>query len=74
MGFKKPRMEDAVSQIRLCAAEASSPFNDGWTSMSCKKNLVELKWLIEDLLETCPTFIGEEAWEQERLMELLKRK
>lgn len=74
MGFKKPRMDEAVAQIRLCAAEATSHFNDGWTAMGCKKDLVELKWLIEDLLETCPTFIGEEVWEQERLIELLKRK
>ena len=42
--------------------------------MQCKKDLVQLKWLIEDLLEDCPTFIGEEKWEQERLVELLKRK
>lgn len=74
MGFKKPRMDDAVSQIRLCAAEARSPYNDGWTSMECKRDLVQLKWLIEDLLEECPTFIGEEEWEQDRLVELLKRK
>lgn len=42
--------------------------------MSAKKDLVQLKWLIEDLLEDCPVFVGEEEWEQERLIELLKRK
>lgn len=74
MGFRKPSIDDAVAQIRKCAAEASSPYNDGWTAMDCKKELVNLKWLIEDLLEDCPTFIGEEVWEQERLVHLLKKK
>lgn len=74
MGFQKPRMTEAAAQIRKCAAEACSPYNDGWTAMACKKDLVELKWLIEDLLENCPTFIGEEEWDQNRLVELLKRK
>lgn len=74
MGFRKPDVSQAEAHIRKCAAEACSPYNDGWTAMGCKKDLVILKWLIDDLLETCPTFIGEEAWEQERLMDLLKRK
>lgn len=74
MGFKRPDKTQAVMFVRNCAAEAYSPYNDGWVAMDCKKDLVELKWLIEDLLETCPTFAGEEVWAQERLVELLKRK
>lgn len=74
MGFRKPGLSSAVSEIRLCAAEAMSPFNDGWTASDCKRQLVELKWLIEDLLEDCPIFSGEEEWEQERLVQLLRRK
>lgn len=74
MGFARPRIDQAVLFVRNCAGEARSSYNDGWTAMACKKQLVELKWLIEDLLEDCPTFVGEEVWEQERLMTLLKRK
>ncbi len=74
MGFRKPNMADAIAEVRRCASEARSPYNDGWVAMSCKKELVDLKWLIEDLLEDCPTFIGEEIWEQDRLVQILKRK
>lgn len=74
MGFKRPRIDEAILCIRNCAGEAQSAYNDGWIAMQCKKDLVQLKWLIEDLLEDCPTFVGEEVWEQERLVELLKRK
>jgi len=74
MGFQKPHIDQVTRYIRECAGNARSPHNDGWTAMACKKTLVNLKWLIEDVLEDCPTFAGEEKWEQERLMELLKRK
>ena len=75
MGFKKSwDLKDIELQVRRCAAEATSPYNDGWTSMMAKEDLVRLKWLLEDILELCPTFVGEEKWEQERLVELLKRK
>ena len=74
MGFRRPNIDEAVLFVRNSAAEARSPYNDGWIAMACKKDLVELKWLIEDLLQDCPTFVGEEVWEQERLVELLKRK
>lgn len=73
MGFASPGLNEAVIAIRRCAAEASSPYNDGWTASDCKKKLVELKWLLEDLIEMCPTFSGEEEWEQERLVQLLKK-
>ena len=74
MGFRRPNISEAVLVVRNCAGEACSAYNDGWIAMSCKKDLVELKWLIEDLLAECPTFVGEEEWEQQRLIELLKRK
>ena len=75
MGFKKSwDLKDIELQVRRCSAEATSPYNDGWTSMMAKEDLVRLKWLLEDILELCPTFVGEEKWEQERLVELLKRK
>lgn len=74
MGFRRPSLTQAAFEIRTCAAEAMSTYNDGWTASDCKRQLVELKWLIEDLLEDCPTFSGEEEWEQERLVQLLKKK
>ena len=75
MGFKRSwDVKELSLELAACAAQCRSPFNDGWTAMSAKKDLVELKWLIEDLLEDCPTFVGEEQWEQERLIELLKRR
>jgi len=55
------------------AYEAKNMRNDGWTSMAHKKRLYELKCMLDDVYPTLPTFVGEEAWEQERILEILKR-
>jgi hypothetical protein len=73
MGFSKPDLETAYRSIRHSLVEISSPYNDGWTSSSCKQELYQLKCWLEDEYQRLPTFVGEEAWEQERLVEILKR-
>ncbi len=48
--------------------------NDGFYQFEIKKDLIEIKFLLEDLLETCPTFYGEEEWLQECLNQRLLKK
>jgi len=73
-----PEKWDAVGVARYIhelASYAQSGYTDGFTACGCKKELYLLKCLIEDLLDSCPSFPEDEKeWEQERLMELLKRK
>jgi len=73
MGFRKPDLDTAYSVIRQSLGEIRSPYNDGWTSSSCKQELYLLKCWLDDEYRRLPTFVGEEAWEQERLVEVLKR-
>lgn len=73
MGFKKPNLEAARSAIRTALVEIHSPHNDGYIQRDCKYELYLLKCWLEDRYDQCPTFAGEEEWEQERLIELLKR-
>jgi len=73
MGFRKPNLDDARSAIRTSLVEIASPYNDGWTSSSCKKDLYVLKCWLEDEYQRLPTFVGEEEWEQVRLIDVLKR-
>ena len=73
MGFRKPDLKEASWAIRRSLSEIHSPFNDGWTSSSCKKELYQLKCWLEDEYAKLPTFTGEEQWEQERLVNILKR-
>jgi hypothetical protein len=73
MGFRKPNLDNARSAIRGSLVEISSPYNDGWTSSSCKQELYQLKCWLEDEYKKLPTFAGEEQWEQNRLIEILKK-
>jgi hypothetical protein len=75
MGFiKRWDIQDISNQLHCMAREASDPRNDGWTASGCKKEMYQLKCLIEDIYQKLPTFVGEEEWEKERVAELLKRK
>jgi hypothetical protein len=74
MGFRKPNLEDAYSVIRNSLVEINSPYNDGFTGMACKQELYQLKCWLEDAYDNLPNFDGEDAWEQERIVQILKRK
>jgi len=73
MGFQKPDVDSAYSAIRKSLGEIHSPYNDGYTQMSCKQELYMLKCWLTDEYDNLPTFVGEELWEQERLIKILKR-
>jgi hypothetical protein len=73
MGFHKPDLDGAYVVIRKSLGEIHSPYNDGFTTLYCKKDLYLLKCWLEDEYAKLPTYNGEEEWEQERVIQILKR-
>ena len=73
MGFRKPDLSKAYGAIRHAMAEIDSPYNDGFTGSYCKQDLFMLKCWLQDEYKRLPTFAGEEKWEQERLIQVLKQ-
>jgi hypothetical protein len=73
MGFRKPDFNHAYTAIRGALGEIHSPYNDGFVQMACKKDLYQLKCWLDNEYCKLPTFSGEEAWEQDRLIEILKK-
>lgn len=73
MGFRKPDFNHAYSALRGIMGEISSPYNDGFTSSYCKRDLYMLKCWLDDEYTRLPKFAGEEKWEQERVVEILKK-
>jgi hypothetical protein len=73
MGFRQPDYGVIKDALRKIMGEIHSPYNDGFTGSYCKQELYKLKCWLEDEYQRLPTFVGEEAWEQERLVEILKR-
>ena len=60
--------------LRQLAHEAKSPYETGFVTVQYKRQLVELRWFLEDLINDIGYFAGEESWDQERTLQLLKRK
>ena len=75
MSFKQDwDVAEIFRQLRSIASQVRSPYNDGFTSSCCKHDLYRVKCFIEDLYTDLPKFSDESKWEQERMLELLKRK
>jgi diphthamide biosynthesis methyltransferase len=78
MGFRKSwDAADISHQIHALARECSSPYNDGFTSFECKKDLYQLKYIIDRALREAPDFGDlEQTWlteqEQKRIIKHLK--
>jgi hypothetical protein len=74
MGFKVSWDVGAIEhQLRRLTTEINSPYNDGFTASTCKRELYRLKCLIEDLYNSTPKFVDEETWERDRVYEILKK-
>jgi hypothetical protein len=75
MGFKKDwNTSDVYQEIRRLSSAVRDPRNDGWVASGCKHELYQLKCFIDDIYRDLPTFVGEEQWEQQRLVDIMKRR
>lgn len=78
MGFSKRwDIADIKHQLGRCSAEMKYGGNDGFTQWDCKKELLEVKYYLEQLLHNAPKFSDvEESYllekEQEKTFNLLK--
>lgn len=66
-------LNDAWLAISRCLADVRSPYNDGWTSSARKKELYQLKYWLDHEYSQLPKFSEETEWEQERLIDILKK-
>lgn len=67
-------INEAKLVLTRLAANVLDPYNDGWTASLSKKELYEFKCWLEDMYSKLPTFVGEEEWEQERIIQILSMK
>lgn len=67
MGFRKPMDYNSVShQIYMSGVELNSPRNDGFVQWEIKKDLLRLKFLLDEILKDSPEFVGEAEFLQEQ--------
>lgn len=73
MGYRQDWDAHAIKHsLWKMAYECSSPRNDGFTQFEIKKELLEIKFLIDDLVKDTPTFEGEQEIYNLRLLDKLK--
>ena len=60
-------------QLRQLANAARDPHDTGFVTVQYKRQLVEMKWFLDDLINDIGYFAGEESWEQERIIKVLSK-
>jgi phosphoribosylpyrophosphate synthetase len=78
MGFKKPiDFNTVINQISAAKRELNSSYNDGFIQWEIKKELYQIKFLIDDIIESSGKFTGEEEFlkelSQKKVIDILKR-
>lgn len=66
-------VDDIVRQLRSIQRQVNNPYNDGFTAAGCKQDLYQIKCLLDDLYADTPSFTVEKEWEQERILNMLKK-
>ena len=59
-------LSDLKQGVNKISYAESDPRMDGFVTWGCKKDLYELLWHIEDALDKCSTYAGEEEFLRER--------
>ena len=59
-------LSDLKQSVNKISFAESDPRMDGFVTWGCKKDLYELLWHIEDALDKCGTYAGEEEFLRER--------
>lgn len=72
MGYRKPIDYTSIHhQIYMAGVEIASNKNDGYTQLSLKQDLWRLKFLIDSIISSTPTFVGEEEFLKEHEHQLV---
>ena len=73
--WNREKIEQEIWKIKFAATD---PKMDGFTTWGCKQDLIRLKYYIENALEDCSTYVGEQEFidqlEAERTFKVLKTK
>lgn len=57
MGFRKPiEIDTIITQLRRAYVEINSPYNDGFTGWEIKRELYEVKCLLDEILKESSRF------------------
>lgn len=66
---------DAIkSELRMIKLNEGDRYLDGYVASKYKKELLDIYWYLEDLLEDCDTYTTEAEWHEQREKDKMIRK
>ena len=60
--IKRWDADNIIRDLGACYAQVASGYNDGFTQWACKKDLIRVKYALEEMLENSPNFGGEDEF------------
>lgn len=69
-------VKEVENQLQRMYYACTDPRMDGFVTWGCKQDLYRVKFLLDELLEKCPTYSVEAEWlreqEAEKIVRILK--
>ena len=62
-------VDSIVSELQKCYWATTDPKMDGFTTWRCKQDLYRVQFALENMLNKCPTYAGEQEWLAEQQLE-----
>ena len=70
-------VQNVIWECQKMYQGANDPYVTGWNNWPCKQDLYRVKFLVDEMLENCSTFLDEEEWlreqEAEKIVRILKK-
>ena len=74
--IKNWNINEVRNELNKIYWACTDPRMDGFVTWGCKQDLYRVKFMIDDLLEKCPAYSGEDEWlreqEAEKIVKILK--
>jgi hypothetical protein len=67
--IKRWSVEEITNQLRSCGHAMNDPYMDGFVTWGCKQDLYRIKFILDEILESGPTYSVESEWLEERAKE-----
>lgn len=75
--YKKIDLKETQIKILIACSETKNRLTDGYIQFEIKKELYELKWILDEYFAKAPRFVGEDEWVdemiQKKVWEILKK-
>jgi hypothetical protein len=71
-------LDKILHELRKCNYTMNDPYHSGFETWGCKQDLYRVKFVLDEMMDKAPTYVGEKEWlnemEKEKVWQTLKNK